>query len=108
VARAQPLTVLLVARELKDPSPGRNQPLVIASRGHRTALLGNAKAPEVLNNNGRSVRDLPEQRANDVPRDDRNDDVRHKDKGTRTPNSTSPDSLFGGGLSCKPSAAMAS
>jgi hypothetical protein len=34
---------------------------------------------------GRAAEELPEQRANGVPRDDRNDGVRHKDKRDQSP-----------------------
>ena len=34
---------------------------------------------------GGATEELPEQRANGVPRDDRNDDVRHKDKRDQCP-----------------------
>jgi hypothetical protein len=58
-----------------------------------------------LNDHQGSARDLPEQRRNGVPRDDRHDDVRHQDKGIKTRSSTAPDPATGDGLNWCPDVA---
>jgi hypothetical protein len=45
--------------------------------------------------------DLPEQRANGVPRDDRNDDVRHKDRKNQQKSPTPSQFAWGAVLMCR-------
>jgi len=50
---------------------------------------------------GGAAEDSPEQRANGVPRDDRNDDVRHKDSKNRQKSPTPSQFAWGAVLTCR-------